>query len=95
MSRDLKLLVASNALRNFGYGMMEVLFVLYLTDIGFDAIRVGAFITTTLIGSALLNLTVGVFADRLGRRSLMALATMIMILAGLVIMFSKNFIVIF
>ncbi|TET86164.1 MAG: MFS transporter [Anaerolineales bacterium] len=94
MSRDLKLLVTSNALRNFGYGMMEVLFVLYLTDIGFDAIRVGAFIAATLIGSALLNLTVGVFADRLGRRRLMALMTMIMILAGMVIIFSKNFIVI-
>jgi MFS family permease len=92
MSRDAKLILSANALRNFGYGMLDVLFVLYLTALGFNAIRIGAIITATLLGSAVLNLTVGVFADRVGRRRIMAIATMIMIASGLVLILTNKFV---
>ncbi|NIS82741.1 MAG: MFS transporter [Anaerolineales bacterium] len=95
MNRDTKLLITANAFRNLGYGMMDVLFVLYLTEIGFDAVHVGALITGTLIGSALLNLIVGTYADRFGRRRTMALATAIMILSGLALVFSRSYAVFF
>jgi MFS family permease len=92
MSRDIKLLLTSNALRNFGYGMLDVLFVLYLTEIGFNAISVGALITATLVGSAILNIAVGIFADRIGRRRIMMLASMLMIVSGMTLILTDNYI---
>jgi MFS family permease len=88
--RDAILLLSANALRNLGYGMLDVLLVLYLAEIGVKPVSIAALITATLFGSAILNLLVGMFADRVGRRRMLAMATAIMILAGLVLTLSTN-----
>lgn len=91
LSRDVKLIIFSNAIRNLGYGILEVMFVLYLAEIGVDALRIGFLITLTLVGSAFLNLVFVLLADRTGRRLAMKAATLLMVIAGLVLFFSRNY----
>jgi MFS family permease len=86
-----KLILTANSARNVGYGMLEVMFVLYLAEIGVDALRIGILIAITLIGSAFLNLVFVLFADRIGRRLAMRVATLLLVVAGLVLIFSRNY----
>jgi MFS family permease len=68
VSRDAKLILTARALRAFADGFVSVLLPVYLLGLGFSIIAIGAIVTTTLIGSALLTLWVGIYAHRHKRR---------------------------
>jgi MFS family permease len=91
LNRDVILILTANAARNFGYGILEVMFVLYLAEIGVDALRIGFLIAITLVGSAFLNLVFVLLADRIGRRLAMRVATLLLVGTGLVLIFSRNY----
>jgi MFS family permease len=91
MSRDAKLIVFSNAARRLGYGILDVILVLYFTRMGLSPFQIGIFLTSTLFGSAILNLLFAMLADRMGRRRLMVLGTLLMIGSGAVLTRSGNF----
>jgi len=80
---DGKRLLATRALRGLADGAVSVLLPSYLTAIGFSALRVGAIIFGTLIGSAALTLWIGLLAHRLGRRRVMLAACALMFATGL------------
>ena len=54
--RDAGLILSARAIRTFAYGYLSVLLGLYLEQIGFVPWQVGAILTTTLAGSAVLTL---------------------------------------
>ncbi|HEX6867456.1 MAG TPA: hypothetical protein VF119_01565, partial [Candidatus Limnocylindrales bacterium] len=56
LGADGRRLFALRALRMFGYGSLAVVLVLYLVAIGLDALAIGAVLTLTLIGDALISL---------------------------------------
>jgi MFS family permease len=86
-SRDLRWLFSGNAARMFGYGILDVMFALYLVDIGLDTFHIGVVISATLLGSAALNFVVPRLALRLGRkRSLLVLSAMMVAGAVLVLL---------
>jgi len=91
MRRDLFWLFAGNAARMTGYGMLDVMFALYLVELGFDAFHIGLFISATLLGSAGLNLLVTRYALRLGRKRTLILLGGLTASAGLVLIFFKSF----
>ena len=78
VSQDAKLILAARALRAFADGFVSVLLPVYLLELGFSVITVGAIVTATLIGSALLTLWVGIYAHRHKRRLLLLAACVLM-----------------
>ncbi|HUY99073.1 MAG TPA: MFS transporter [Thermomicrobiaceae bacterium] len=82
-SRDAAVLIAARTVRAFGDGFVSVLLPLYLTQLGFSSLRIGAVATTTLLGSAALTLVVGLQAYRLRRRPLLTGAALLMAATGL------------
>jgi MFS family permease len=72
--------------RTYCYGYLGILLPLYLADLGLSATGVGAFVTLTLGGSALLTMGVRVPAERLGARAgLLGLAGLSVVSAGLLL----------
>ncbi len=82
VSRDAKLILTTRALRAFADGFVSVLLPVYLLELGFSVIAIGAIVTTTLIGSALLTLWVGIYAHRHKRRLMLIGACVLMAATG-------------
>jgi MFS family permease len=74
---------AARALRDFGDGFVAVLLAVYLTELGFGALEVGVVATAALFGSALMTLGIGLFGARHAERTLLILASVLMIATGL------------
>ncbi|MCL2329943.1 MAG: MFS transporter [Phycisphaerae bacterium] len=84
LSRDGKLLFATRCLRLFGYGMMSFVLVLYLIELGVSEKGIGLLISLTLIGDTAISLWITTRADRMGRRRMLMMGAVLMILAGLI-----------
>ena len=69
-------------MRAFGDGFVALLVPIYLIELGFDALAVGAIVTSTLIGTALLTLWVGMVANRYSLRRLLLAAAVLMAATG-------------
>jgi len=82
MSHVNRLLLAKG-LRAFGDGYVSLLLPLYLLQLGFSALQVGIIATTTLLGSGVMTLLVGLHAYRFHYRSLLLAATLLMAGTGL------------
>lgn len=50
LNRDGLLLLSSRAIRLFAYGLLSVILVLYLSEVGLSLMQIGSLITLTLIG---------------------------------------------
>ena len=71
-------LLWARGIRSFGDGFVAVLLPVHLLRLGFDAFEVGVLSTTTLLGSALLTLGVGLFGHRFDRKRLFFAASCLM-----------------
>ena len=81
-SNHVNRLLIAKGLRAFGDGYVSLLLPLYLLELGFSPLEVGIIATTTLVGSGLLTLAVGLHAWRYHYRSLLLAASMLMALTG-------------
>ena len=66
----------------FGDGFVSLSLPIYLVELGFSALAIGAIVTSTLIGTALLTLWVGWIANRHSRRLLLVAAAVLMAATG-------------
>ena len=80
---DARLLVATRTLRSFSDGFISVLLASYLAGIGFSDVRIGAIATATLLGTAVATLIVGAVTNRLGRKRILAYATLLATATGI------------
>src|SRR5437660_6685724 len=87
---DGKRLLAARALRTFGYGYLAVVLGLYLQQLGLSAFEVGLVLTAAVAGSALMNVSWAVLADRFGRRRTVATMAVLMIAGGLLFTFTDR-----
>ena len=78
----LRILIA-RGLRAFGDGFVALLVPIYLVELGFTPLTVGAVVTSTLIGTALLTLWVGMVANRYSLRRLLLAAALLMAATGI------------
>ncbi len=76
-------LLVAKGLRAFGDGFVSLLLPVYLLELGFSPLQVGVIATTTLLGSGVLTLLVGLHAYRFHYRSLLLAATLLMAVTGL------------
>jgi MFS family permease len=80
--RDVSLLFTTRILRLFAYGFLSVVLALYLAQVGLNEGQIGLLLTLTLAGDASVTLWITTTADRIGRRRMLILGAMLMILAG-------------
>jgi MFS family permease len=84
LGADGRALFALRTVRMFGYGFLAVVLVLYLDASGLDPLAIGAVLTLTLIGDTLVSLWLTTHADRLGRRRVLIVSSLLVVIAGIV-----------
>jgi MFS family permease len=84
LGRDGRTLFALRTLRMFGYGFLAVVLVLYLAAAGLPPVAIGAVLTLTLVGDTVVSLWLTTHADRLGRRRVLILSSLLVVVAGAV-----------
>lgn len=77
------LILASRAMRGFCDGFIAVLLPAYLLSLGFSQLDVGLIGTTTLLGSAIATIAVGMLASRFTQRRLLTFAAALMAATGI------------
>ena len=80
---DARRLLETRAIRAFGDGLVSVVLVPALALAGLSSRRIGAVITATLVGSAVVTLGVGLRGHGLGRRRLLRVAALAMVATGI------------
>ncbi len=76
-------IVAARGLRGFADGIVSVVLASYLALVGFSAVEIGALMTATLLGSALLTLAVGLAGSHFAPRRVLLFACALMVGTGL------------
>lgn len=90
LTRDGWLLFATRCWRMFAYGLLSVVLVLYLIEVGLKEWEVGLLLTLTLAGDTAISLWLTTTADRLGRRRTLIVGAILMVLAGIVFVSTGN-----
>lgn len=91
LTADAWLLFAARFVRLFSYGFLSVVLLLYLAQLGFSNFMIGLLLTLTLVGDTAVSLWLTTRADRIGRRRMLIAGGALMILAGLVFVLTRNF----
>src|SRR5207248_3477432 len=82
IDRDFALILAARLLRAFGFGMAAVLIGLHLERRGLTAGAIGVILTIGLLSAAISGVIAAALASRIGRRATLALAGILMSIAG-------------
>src|SRR5438105_12193793 len=90
-SSDAQRLLFVKSLRAFADGLVSVILPVYLLRLGDGAFGVGAIVTSTLLGSALLTLAVGIFAHRFPGRRILLGACILMAATGAAFALTRSF----
>jgi MFS family permease len=88
--RDIPILFTTRTLRLFAYGFVSVILVLYLIQVGLYESSVGVLFSLTLAGDAGITLWLTTSADRIGRKRMLILGSLLMIMAGTVFVLTRN-----
>jgi MFS family permease len=79
---DMRRILVARGLRAFGDGFVALLVPIYLIELGFSPLAIGAIVTATLVGTALLTLWVGMVANRYSVRRLLLACAVLMAATG-------------
>ena len=88
---DIRLLFATRIVRMFSYGLLAVILALYLAELGLSDSQIGLLLTLTLLGDTFISLWITTRADRVGRKRMLLIGAALMILAGILFAFTRNF----
>jgi len=88
---DITLLFATRIIRLFAYGGLALILALHLVEVGLSEAEVGALFTLTLLGDAVITLWITSFADRIGRRKMLILGALLMLLAGAAFVLTSSY----
>ena len=92
ISRDGKLLLGARIVRTFSYGFLSVILAIYLKLIGFNDVLIGIVLTATLVNSVFFNLFSSAYADRIGRRKILVLYAILMIISSVIFFVTDNYV---
>src|SRR6195256_1826700 len=90
LSRDGWLLFVTRFARLFAYGSLSVILVFYLIGLGLTEPQVGLVLTLTLVGDVIVSLYLTTRADRIGRRRMLIIGSILMAAAGLAFACTSN-----
>lgn len=88
---DGHLLFIARSLRLFGYGLISIVLVLYLAEIGLSESRIGLLLTLTLVGDTVISLWITTTADRIGRRAMLVVGAVLLVAAGVVFGLTRDY----
>jgi MFS family permease len=91
LSADGRLILAARIIRTFGYGFLSVILSIYLALIGFDGLQVGLILSASLLNSIFFNLIASFYANRIGRRRLLVIYSLLMSLSGIIFFVTDNY----
>jgi MFS family permease len=92
LTRDGWLLFLTRFVRLFAYGSLSVILVFYLVGLGLTESQVGLLLTLTLAGDIVISLYLSTRADRIGRRRMLIVGSVLMAAAGLAFAFTSKLI---
>jgi MFS family permease len=92
LSYDGRLILAARIIRTFGYGFLSVILSIYLALIGFNGVQVGLILSTSLINGILFNVIASYYADKLGRRNLLIIYSLLMFSSGIIFFVTDDYI---
>lgn len=90
MTRDGALVFTGRAVRTFSLGALSLALPLLLKDRGLSAAALGGVLTATLVEDAVLTMAVTAMAPRWGRRRLLILSSLPMILGGITLALARD-----
>jgi MFS family permease len=90
LSRDGWLLFVTRFARLFAYGSLSVILVFYLIGLGLTETQAGLVLTLTLVGDVIVSLYLTTRADRIGRRRMLIVGSVLMAAAGLAFACTSN-----
>ncbi len=86
------LLFTTRIMRLFAYGFLSVILVLYLAALGMSEWEIGLLVTLILVGDTVISLWITTNADRIGRRRMLIAGAALMLFAGILFAFTRNYI---
>lgn len=90
LSRDGWLLFVTRFSRLFAYGSLSVILVFYFIGLGLTEDQAGLVLTLTLAGDVVVSLYLTTRADRIGRRRMLIIGSILMAAAGLAFALTSN-----
>lgn len=91
MTLDQQLLLLLKFVRMLAYGLSTMILVPFLGEAGCSDGEIGAFMTWTLLGDVILSSLITYRADNAGRRFMLGLSAVLMLLSGVCFMFSTTY----
>ncbi|KAH8880501.1 MFS general substrate transporter [Thozetella sp. PMI_491] len=89
--RDVKLLCLQRFFRLLAYGASTLVLVAFMEALGFSKTSIGLFMTLTLVGDVCISFGLTLFADYLGRKTILMLGAALMSAAGMAFALSSNY----
>ena len=89
--RDAWYVIMARCCRMFAYGANSLIIALFFSALHFSDFHIGLFMTLTLVGDMVLSLGLSLVADGLGRRRVLLVGAVLMILSGTVFAVFENF----
>jgi len=80
---DAKRIIVAKGLRAIGDGYVSLVLPAYLLLLGYSAVQIGALMTATLLGSAIMTFLTGMITARFGTKRPLLAASALMIFTGL------------
>jgi MFS family permease len=80
--------------RMFAYGIVAVVLALYLAQLTLSDGQIGAIISATLVGDAVISLAITFVADRVGRKQMLLIGAALMIFAGITLALTDSLLLI-
>lgn len=78
--------------RLFAYGSSFLILVQFLKSLGhISEAQIGAFLTMTLLGDAVISLLLTIITDKVGRRNILSIGCLSMIVSGVVFSVSSSY----
>src|SRR3989442_14807068 len=90
IDRDGKLIFLEKTVRTVPYGLLGVIFGVYLGQLGFTPVAIGIVLTATILSSGLYTFVVSFVADRLGRRKTLVFFALTDFVAGTLLFISTD-----
>lgn len=81
---DVRLLLCSVVVRRASFGLTNQVLTLFLESAGISKLKIGVFMTLTLVGDTLISSVLTWFSDAIGRRMVMVVGCVLMLASGLV-----------
>jgi MFS family permease len=87
LHHDAKLLMVSRGIRSFAFSYLNVVFAIYLDQLGYTPVMIGIIFSVAYLSGAVLTAVWGYLSDRYGRRRILMLLAVLTIVSNSIFIF--------